>query len=196
MSKLDEELAQALAATEANAQELSETDNKEAPGNPQPPGDESSAKKKGYGLLAVLLTMGALILFIVFTSKDEAIYSATVDQLIVDAARFEGRNIKVEGELVKGSLKRRQEPCEYRFTLQKNGEEIPVRYAECVVPDTFRDVPDMDVQVTAEGRLADDGHFAASHIMAKCPSKYEMKNKASEGEQAPHELMAAPIPIN
>ena len=193
MSKLDEELAQALAATEANEQELSQNE-KEA--LPLPPGDEVGSGKKGYGLLAVLLTMGALILFIVFTSKDEAIYSATVDQLIVDAARFEGRNIKVEGELVKGSLKRRQEPCEYRFILHKNGEEIPVRYAECVVPDTFRDVPDMDVQVTAEGRLAEDGHFAASHIMAKCPSKYEMKNKASEGQQAPHELMAAPIPIN
>ena len=140
--------------------------------------------------------MGALILFIVFTSKNEAIYSATVDQLVTDAGRFEGRNIKVEGELVKGSLKHRQEPCEYRFVLTKNGEEIPVRYAECIVPDTFRDVPDMDVQVTAEGRLDSDGHFAASHIMAKCPSKYEMQNKAATGQSAPHELMAAPIPVN
>jgi cytochrome c-type biogenesis protein CcmE len=196
MSKLDDELAKALAASEEPAGQV-------APEEAEPQVDPSlrngaarDGKKKGLGLLVVLLTMGSLILFIVFTSKDEAIYSATVDQLIVDAARFEGRNIKVEGELVKGSLKHRQEPCEYRFVLSKNGEEIPVRYAECIVPDTFRDVPDMDVQVTAEGRLDTDGHFAATHIMAKCPSKYEMQNKAATGQTAPHELMAAPIPIN
>ena len=54
------------------------------------------------------------------------------------------------------------------------------------MPDTFRDVPGMDVAVTAEGKLTDDGRFEASQIMAKCPSKYEMQQRAEAGEQAPH----------
>jgi cytochrome c-type biogenesis protein CcmE len=43
--------------------------------------------------------------------------------------------------------------------------------------------------VTAEGKLTDSGHFEASNIMAKCPSKYEMKERAKGGEQAPHAAM-------
>jgi cytochrome c-type biogenesis protein CcmE len=70
--------------------------------------------------------------------------------------------------------------------LKKNGSEIGVSYAQCMVPDTFRDVPEMDVDVTATGKLAADGHFQASEIMAKCPSKYDMKQRAASGEKAPH----------
>jgi cytochrome c-type biogenesis protein CcmE len=92
--------------------------------------------------------------------------------------------VRVEGKLVTGTLKRRAEPCEYRFTLQKNGAELPVRFAGCVVPDTFRDVPGMDVDVTAEGKLSGEGYFVASQIMAKCPSKYEERVK--KGEKLPY----------
>jgi cytochrome c-type biogenesis protein CcmE len=47
----------------------------------------------------------------------------------------------------------------------------------------------MDVDVTAEGRMTDDGYFLAYNIMAKCPSKYDMKQRAQSGEQAPHEAI-------
>ena len=58
----------------------------------------------------------------------------------------------------------------------KNGAVLDVRYPQCVVPDTFRDRPEAEVGVTAEGRLQRDGSFEATQIMAKCPSKYEEKN--------------------
>ena len=63
---------------------------------------------------------------------------------------------------------------------------MPVRYAQCVVPDTFRDVPGMDVGVTVEGELLTDNSFEATSVLAKCPSKYEMKQKAAGGEKMPH----------
>ncbi|HLV20914.1 MAG TPA: cytochrome c maturation protein CcmE, partial [Polyangiaceae bacterium] len=123
-----------------------------------------------------------------------AIYSKGVDELLAERERLEGRSVKVNGTLVKGTLKRRDEPCEYRFKVERNGKTIDVHYPQCVVPDTFRDVPDMDVDVTAEGQLTSAGFFEASHIMAKCPSKYEMKQRAADGEQAPHgDLTAAPV---
>jgi cytochrome c-type biogenesis protein CcmE len=50
-------------------------------------------------------------------------------------------------------------------------------------------MPGMDVSVTAEGKLTEAGNFEASNIMAKCPSKYEMKDRAKSGEAAPHAAM-------
>ncbi len=181
MSRLDEELARAVVEAEAV--------DPIAP--PAPPSKRSPADhpkpKRNLGLLIGLLVMvGGLVTLVMTSFEDAAIYSKTVDQLLKEQEKLSGRNVRVEGALVKGSLMRRDDPCEYRFRIQKNGAELAVHYPQCVVPDTFRDMPGMDVAVTAEGKLAEDGHFQASHIMAKCPSKYEMKEKAARGEQAPH----------
>ena len=94
-----------------------------------------------------------------------------------------------EGDQVKGTQLHQDKPCQYRFNLTSNPDQLPVRYGQCVVPDTFRDVPDMDVKVTVEGKLDDAGNFEATQVMAKCPSKYEMREKSKKGEQAPHNAM-------
>ena len=86
---------------------------------------------------------------------------------------------------------KRDSPCEYRFIIAKNGAELPVRFAQCVVPDTFRDVPDIDVGVTVEGELQKDDTFEATSVLAKCPSKYEMKQRKKNGEQMPHGPLAS-----
>jgi cytochrome c-type biogenesis protein CcmE len=129
--------------------------------------------------------------------NDAAIYSKGVDEMMAQKDSLADRNVRVQGTLVKGTLARRDSPCEYRFRMKKNGSEIEVRYPQCVVPDTFRDVPNMDVDVTATGKLSKDGHFQASQIMAKCPSKYDMKQMAASGKQMPHGMDpagAAPSP--
>jgi cytochrome c-type biogenesis protein CcmE len=188
MSKLDEELAQAVAESQSAAPS-------ERPVAAAAPSNVQEPKKKSYknvGLLVALLVMGGGILTLVMTSfKQAAVYSKGVDELVAEKDRVAGRQVRVAGTLVKGSLKRRDQPCEYRFTLTKNKKNLDVRYDQCVVPDTFRDVPGMDVEVTAEGKLAQGGYFEASQIMAKCPSKYEMKNREKKGERAPHEELGA-----
>jgi cytochrome c-type biogenesis protein CcmE len=144
--------------------------------------------KRSVGLLVALLAIVGAVLALVFTSfEGSAIYSMGVDQLLKEPARYSQRNVRVKGMLVKGTLARRDDPCEYRFKLQENGQVLAVEYPQCVVPDTFRDMPGMDVEVTAEGKLAGNGStFVATSIMAKCPSKYEMKQKSMSGEMAPH----------
>jgi cytochrome c-type biogenesis protein CcmE len=122
------------------------------------------------------------------TFDDAAIYSKGVDEMVAEGAALGDRNLRVQGTLVRGTLVRRESPCEYRFRLRKNAAEVEVRYPRCTVPDTFRDVPGVEVDVTATGKRAADGSFVASEIMAKCPSKYEMKQRASAGEAAPHAL--------
>ena len=44
----------------------------------------------------------------------------------------------------------------------------------------------MDVGVTVEGSLLANNSFEASTVLAKCPSKYEMKDRAQKGEAMPH----------
>ena len=143
--------------------------------------------------IAVGLAMGAAaIAALVLTGmQDKAIYSKPVDELLVQKTKFVGRPVRAEGLLVHGSLTKRDQPCEYRFVIEKNGAELPVRFDQCVVPDTFRDVPDLDVGVTVEGELQGDSSFVASSVLAKCPSKYEMQQKKKNGETMPHGPLAS-----
>lgn len=191
MADLDEELRRAVAESEAEAAKLS------AVAADAAPADAGSATRptarRNIGLLVGLLVVAGAILTLVLGSANKAaIYSMTADELMNQRDAYADRNVRVEGMLVKGSLVHRAEPCEYRFTIEKNGARVPVRYAQCVVPDTFRDAPDMDVEVTAEGKLTSAGYFEASHIMAKCPSKYEMRQRAADGEKAPHAMYGQP----
>lgn len=160
---------------------------------------DTEEQKRSWGLLAGLLAVGAGVLLFVFNSGEDAvIYSYQVDELKAQAAELGDRQVRVQGILVPGTLVRRDEPCEHRFMIQKagvkNAEPLKVQYAQCVVPDTFREVQGVEVEVTAEGRLAEDGHLEASKIFAKCPSKYEMREEAAAMGQAPQHGGGLPKP--
>ncbi|MGH7437566.1 MAG: cytochrome c maturation protein CcmE [Polyangiaceae bacterium] len=146
--------------------------------------------------IAVGLAMGAAAIaaLVLGGMQDNAIYSKPVDALLAQKAKFLHRPVRAEGNLVHGSLTKRELPCEYRFSIEKNGAELPVRFAQCIVPDTFRDVPDVDVGVTVEGELQPDSSFEATSVLAKCPSKYEMKQRKDRGETMPHGPLAAAGP--
>jgi cytochrome c-type biogenesis protein CcmE len=188
MSRVDEELSKALEESErlAQAEAVHAVSAQVVPEPPKP--------KKNLGLLLALLAMGGGILTLVFTSFENAVvYTRHADEVVRDRAKLEGRSLRVDGILVKGSLKRRDQPCEYRFSIEKAGKSLPVRYPQCVVPDTFRDMPGTDVKVTVEGQLSSAGHLEATTIFAQCPSKYEMQDRAKKGEKAPHEMSPAAV---
>ena len=184
MSHVDDELAQALRESEAVAEaQPAPTAVPVAPGS-------ASKPKRSLVLLVSLLVMAGAILTLVFTSfSGSAIYSRKVDQLVAEKDKLAGRNVTVEGTLKRGTLVKRDDPCEYRFTIKGAKEELAMHYPRCVLPDAVRDVPGMDTMVTAQGTLVADGHFEASSIIAKCPSKYDMQERAKKGEQAPHGAM-------
>ncbi len=155
--------------------------------------DEDDGSRKRLLLLVPLVMAAAAIVALVLVGmQDKGMYSKPVDALVAEKAKFVNKPVRAEGSLVHGSLVKRDSPCEYRFTIEKNGSEIPVTYSGCVVPDTFRDIPGVDVGVTVEGQLRPSGQFEATQVLAKCPSKYEMKEKAAKGEQMPH---AAATPL-
>ena len=176
MSDLDKELEQAVAAVDMPA-----------PAARPEPAPTPPPRKGNVGLLIGLLVMCGAILSLLFFSFDKSsAYAKDVDELIREKDKYPDRSVRVQGMLVKGTLVHRDQPCEYRFEMKSKGTVLPVRYPQCIVPDTFRDMPGMDVMVTAEGKLNSEGHFEASNIMAKCPSKYEMKEMQKGGQKAPH----------
>jgi len=191
MSDINKELEKAILASEEEAS-VGQGDAPPIENGGHPP---TESNKKGLGLLLVLLGVGAMILLLVFSGiEGAAIYSVGADELLAKPAEYQGRTVRVQGKLEKGSLRHRAEPCEYRFHIaRKNGAGLEVRYPECILPDTFRDVPGMDVEVTAEGALSAGGYLEATQIMAKCPSKYDMNQKAQQGEAAPHDAVGMPV---
>ena len=154
--------------------------------------EEESSRRRLLLVVPLLMAAAAIVAVVLVGMQDKGIYSKPVDELVAQRDKFVGKSVRAEGNLVHGTLLKREDPCEYRFKMERNGTEMPVRFAKCVVPDTFRDVAGMDVQVTVEGELLADNSLEASQVLAKCPSKYEMKQKAARGEKAPHAAAMMP----
>lgn len=136
----------------------------------------------------VFVVLGAALSLLMFGSEasDALVYSKLVNEVMVKPEDFKNRELRVEGDLKQGSIKFREDPCEYRFVIGKEGKEMPVRFPQCIVPDTFKD--GLGVQVSVQGRLTNDGYFLANKVIAKCPSKYEMQQRQQAGEKMPHAM--------
>ena len=154
--------------------------------------DADGARKRLLLLVPLVMSAAAIVALVLVGMQDKGMYSKPVDILVAEKAKFVNKPVRAEGNLVHGSLMKRDSPCEYRFTIEKNGTEIPVSFMGCVVPDTFRDVPSVDVEVTVGGELRDNGQFDATEVLAKCPSRYDMKKKAARGEKMPHARTGPP----
>jgi cytochrome c-type biogenesis protein CcmE len=182
MSKIDDDLKQALAATES----ADEVGARAVTTDSQGDGDNG---RRNLGVLLTLLVLGGGILSFVLGQDGEQLTYAKDVKAAVENQEPGERNLRVQGVLVPGSLAKREEPCEYRFQVRQkdnaDGAKMDVRFAQCIVPDTFRDVPGIDVEVTVTGQKMAD-HFKADTIAAKCPSKYEMQQRQIAGEQKPH----------
>ena len=88
---------------------------------------------------------------------------------------------RVHGFVVEGSIERDLAAKVVRFRVRSTPQRVagasedtlPVVYASLETPDLFKD----GAEVVVEGRLVGSGQgtFEATHILAKCPSKFEAK---------------------
>jgi cytochrome c-type biogenesis protein CcmE len=138
------------------------------------------------GIVFAMLAGALALLWFSTTAEDAFVYSKLVDEVMVDPAAYTSRPVRVEGDLKQGSIQFRESPCEWRFVIGSKGHEMPVRFPQCVVPDTFKD--GMGLKVTVQGRLSDGGYFAADQVIPRCPSKYEMQQAQQRGETMPHTM--------
>jgi cytochrome c-type biogenesis protein CcmE len=153
---------------------------------------ERSPLKAGLKIAVVFAVLGTALGLLIFGSDagDAFVYSKLVHEVLADPAQFKDRELRVEGDLKPGSIVFREDPCEYRFVIKKENREMPVRFPQCIVPDTFKD--GMGIVVTVQGKIQNDGSFLANQVIPRCPSKYEMKQREQNGEKMPHTAPGTP----
>jgi len=141
-------------------------------------------RPRGWRASLSMLACALALLWFSTTAEDAFVYSKMVDEVLHDPKAFTGRELRVEGDLKQGSILFKESPCEWRFVLGSKGQEMPVRFPQCIVPDTFKD--GMGLKVTVQGKLTGDGFFLADQVIPRCPSKYDMKQMQERGEKMPH----------
>ena len=119
------------------------------------------------GLCAAIgfFMLAAAVGFLFFGSQatDAFVYCKLVNEVMAQPGEYAGRQLRVEGELEQGSVRFREKPCEWRFVLVNSGQQMPVRFPQCVVPDTFRDGEGLSVTVQSG---AGDGSGIADSLYA------------------------------
>jgi cytochrome c-type biogenesis protein CcmE len=119
-------------------------------------------------LVSVVVIGGGLAYLMGASMADNLEYYKKVDEVAAEKERWEGVRMRMGGHVKEGTIFNKTGTLEYVFTVEHEGAELPVHYTG-VVPDTFTE----NVEVVVTGRLKPEGHFEASHVFAKCPSKYE-----------------------
>jgi len=95
-------------------------------------------------------------------------YYITVDEFQAMQGKYQGKTLKVAGDVVEGSIDRSKTQLE--FVISHQGKSLKVQYVgRDVIPDTFKD----GSKAVVEGTVIQNGVFQARHIEAKCASKYE-----------------------
>jgi cytochrome c-type biogenesis protein CcmE len=110
------------------------------------------------------------VAYLVLTGiQSTSVYYLTVGELRGVEHAVAGRPVRLAGNVAPGSVDRLNGGLALRFIVQDETGSLPVYYEGGPVPDIFGE----DVQVVVEGKLQQDGTFAADTLLAKCPSKFE-----------------------
>ena len=120
-----------------------------------------------YGVLLILLGIGAATALVMTALKDNIAYFRTPSEILSGnfPEKNSGRAFRLGGLVEAGSLKRAGTSITFSVTDMK--QSLMVTY-NGVVPDLFRE----GQGVVAEGRMNSGGVFVASTLLAKHDEKY------------------------
>jgi len=140
-------------------------------------------------VLTAAVVVGGVVFFVKSTLGNTQEYMMVDELMQGDLTRLEGRELKVHGWVLAGSIKEKvvSQQTIRTFVLQKAGKKIRI-FSKGPKPDTFKD----QSEVVATGRLLQsakakelaagldiqlEGDLAyvveATDLQAKCPSKYD-----------------------
>ena len=144
-------------------------------------------KKYGKFAFLVVLIIGTLVWIATASMKDTQTYYKTIAELGQMGDKATVRNVRVGGDIEKGSIQRKGEKVDFTLLQADPTQKAPLMLKVAYsgrdpLPDTFRD----GAQALADGKMGVDGVFHATKIQAKCASKY-----ATKPGEAPKELKQA-----
>jgi len=131
-------------------------------------------------IIGALIVVGAIAFLMWSSLKETTAYFITVSELQAKGPSVIGQQVRVNGNVVPGSINRDTATGVLTFTVKDAGGQMPVVY-KGIVPDIFTD----DVEVVVEGRYTAGGTFEANTLLAKCPSRFEGGDKLMPPEGHP-----------
>ncbi|HEY7168640.1 MAG TPA: cytochrome c maturation protein CcmE [Candidatus Binatia bacterium] len=141
-------------------------------------------KKNKRILIGGLIILGTLTYIIYGGAKEALVYFYTPSELQAKARTSTDKFLRMGGMVVQGSLKKDVKNLTYDFQLTDGSTTVPVTF-KGVPPDLFAD----GKGAVVEGRLASDGVFHATTIMAKHSEEY--KPPADSNVPYPHTFIPA-----
>lgn len=129
--------------------------------------------------LTMAVVLGAVGYMVVTTMRSGSAleYFKHVAEVVQEPGRWQGQRLQVHGNVVTGTILKRDGSLDYRFALFQQDKWIEVSYSG-LVPDSFKDCAELVVK----GKLVDGRRFAADELSTKCPSKYDGKRSVGCGE--------------
>ncbi|MDY0054966.1 MAG: cytochrome c maturation protein CcmE [Methyloversatilis sp.] len=136
-------------------------------------------RHKRFALVAagVALLVGAVTL-VLNTFSDNMVFFFSPTQVAAKEAP-QGRTFRIGGMVQDGSLARGADGTSVRFVVTDTANTITVTY-KGALPDLFKE----GKGVVAQGKLGEDGVFAASEVLAKHDENYMPPEAAHALEQA------------
>ena len=137
------------------------------------------SRHKRFALIAVGIAALAISVTLVLNAfRSNLVFFFTPSEIIANEAPV-GRNFRVGGMVVDGSVKRQADGVSVEFMVTDTAQSIPVVYSG-ILPDLFRE----GKGVVAQGKLGDDGVFVAEQVLAKHDENYMPPEAAEAVERA------------
>lgn len=142
-------------------------------------------KKRSVAPVAIAVSVIVIGLAVVgsSTSGGAGMYNYTLAQLEREAAKVDGKDIKVAGKVAKGSVRGQPASDSFRFDVEDTaGHKLTIAYSK-LLPDPFEE--GRDAIVAGRFERASDGTrlLKASSLTVKCPSRYGDAESMSDAER-------------
>lgn len=136
-----------------------------------------------------LAALGVTAALVLNAFKNNLVFYFSPSDLVAGKVP-EGRSFRLGGLVETGSFERDPNGLTYRFVLTDNAESIKVVYTG-ILPDLFRE----GQGAIAQGKLEQDGVFAADEVLAKHDENY-MPPEVAKSLQEVEDKKAAANPVS
>lgn len=140
--------------------------------------------------LVAVLVIGGSVAYMIYSTMSGGTaleYYMSVDEALQQRSDLTGKLVRLHGRVVAGTLQKKPGSLDHRFAIFAGGRWAEVHYRG-LLPDAFKDCAEIVVNGRFEDRAA---AFAAAKVVAKCPSKYDVKRGPAECGEALRPLVMA-----
>ena len=138
-------------------------------------------KRAGW-IVAGLAALGVAAALVLNAFQSNLVFFFTPSQVVSNEAPRD-RSFRIGGLVEAGSVVREKDALTVRFRVTDTAQTIPVVFTG-ILPDLFRE----GKGVVAQGKLASDGTFRASEVLAKHDENYMPPEAADALKKAGHTI--------